>query len=164
MPRKLNLSDYQRVLLSTASQRETAMLLPLPASITAPERLANEVPPLLKHKLVEERVASRGEAVWREMDDQRLTLVITSAGCAAIGITADVAQVDEPPAPLLVTKAALVREMLVRGTGATLAELTAATGWQPHSVRAVLTGLRKKQDVEKGRRGDVTCYRIVTVR
>jgi DNA-binding transcriptional regulator PaaX len=28
--------------------------------------------------------------------------------------------------------------------GATLAELTAATGWQPHTVRAALTRLRQR--------------------
>lgn len=28
--------------------------------------------------------------------------------------------------------------------GATLDQIVAATGWQPHSARAVLTGLRKK--------------------
>lgn len=51
--------------------------------------------------------------------------------------------------------------MLRRSEGATLGEIIDQTGWQPHSVRAVLTGLRKKGHVlEKTRRDDVTCYRI----
>jgi hypothetical protein len=37
-----------------------------------------------------------------------------------------------------------------------------ATGWLPHTTRAALTGLRKKGHVlEKSKRDDATCYRIV---
>ncbi|HKX80142.1 MAG TPA: DUF3489 domain-containing protein [Novosphingobium sp.] len=37
-----------------------------------------------------------------------------------------------------------------------------ATGWLPHTTRAALTGLRKKGHViEKSKRDDVTCYRVV---
>lgn len=35
-------------------------------------------------------------------------------------------------------------KLLTRSRGATIAELAALTGWQPHSVRAHLSGLRKK--------------------
>lgn len=42
------------------------------------------------------------------------------------------------------TKSAMLREMLGRGKGASLGEICAATGWQPHSARAVISGLRKK--------------------
>ncbi len=41
------------------------------------------------------------------------------------------------------TKAANVVKLLSRPRGATGEELTLATGWQPHSVRAFLSGLRK---------------------
>ena len=41
------------------------------------------------------------------------------------------------------TKTAILRKLLSRKTGADLAALQAATGWQPHSVRAALSGLRK---------------------
>jgi predicted ArsR family transcriptional regulator len=41
------------------------------------------------------------------------------------------------------TKAAQVLKLLARSRGATLADLTAATGWQPHTVRAHLSRLRK---------------------
>jgi DNA-binding MarR family transcriptional regulator len=47
---------------------------------------------------------------------------------------------EQPPAP---TKAAQVLKLLARSRGATLADLTAATAWQPHTVRAHLTRLRK---------------------
>lgn len=42
------------------------------------------------------------------------------------------------------TKAATVERLLSRAKGATLAEIVGVTGWQPHSVRAFMTGLRKK--------------------
>lgn len=59
------------------------------------------------------------------------------------------------------SKSARVLAMLHRKEGATLAELVEATGWQPHTTRAVLTGLRKKgHGIERGKRGDVTCYQL----
>ena len=42
------------------------------------------------------------------------------------------------------TKAQTVEKMLRRPSGATLAQLQKATGWQPHSVRAAMSGLRKR--------------------
>ena len=47
------------------------------------------------------------------------------------------------PKPSRKTKTALVREMLERPDGAKLEELCKATGWQAHTVRAALSGLRK---------------------
>ena len=42
------------------------------------------------------------------------------------------------------TKTDAVLKLLERQQGATVAQLQKATGWQPHSVRAALTRLRKK--------------------
>ena len=42
-------------------------------------------------------------------------------------------------------KGAKIVEMLRRKDGATLADLTKATGWQPHSVRGFLAGNVKKK-------------------
>jgi hypothetical protein len=42
------------------------------------------------------------------------------------------------------TKQARVITLLGRDSGASLSELIAATGWQPHTTRAPLTGLRHK--------------------
>ena len=42
------------------------------------------------------------------------------------------------------SKQALIIGLLSREKGATLAEITAATGWLPHTARAALTGLRHK--------------------
>ena len=41
------------------------------------------------------------------------------------------------------TKTAILRKLLSRKAGADLAALQSATGWQPHSVRAAMSGLRK---------------------
>ena len=57
------------------------------------------------------------------------------------------------------TKIDQVIALLQLEQGATLAEIEAATGWQPHTIRAALTGLRKKgHTIERGKRDDVTCY------
>lgn len=51
--------------------------------------------------------------------------------------------------------------MLGRGKGASIDEICKATKWKPHSVRAFLTGLRKKGFVlAREQRGDEgTIYR-----
>jgi DNA-binding IclR family transcriptional regulator len=66
---------------------------------------------------------------------------------------------ENKPAPQ--TKIAQIVALLSRDSGATLTELVEATGWQPHTTRAALTGLRKKgYQLEKLKRDDLTCYRI----
>jgi hypothetical protein len=52
------------------------------------------------------------------------------------------------------TKAAMVTRILLREKGATVLEMSKATGWQPHSCRAFVTGLRKKSTIVKEQRGD----------
>lgn len=61
------------------------------------------------------------------------------------------------------TKTAIVSKLLSRPRGASLGDITAATGWQAHSIRAFLTGLRKKGvKLERGQRRDgATGYRII---
>jgi hypothetical protein len=44
----------------------------------------------------------------------------------------------------MTTKIQAVEKLVSRKSGATLEHLQDATGWQPHSVRAAITGLRKK--------------------
>ena len=60
------------------------------------------------------------------------------------------------------SKAAIVSKMLKRPKGATLAELMSATTWQAHSVRAFLSGLRKKGHVlaKEQRKSGEQIYRI----
>lgn len=60
------------------------------------------------------------------------------------------------------TKATIVSKMLKRPKGATLGELGATTTWQAHSVRAFLSGLRKKGQVlvKEQRKSGEQAYRI----
>jgi hypothetical protein len=69
------------------------------------------------------------------------------------------------PAPVVPrqTKAALLRARLAEPGGVSLAALMAATGWQAHTVRAALTGLRKAGLIlTRHREGDQTIYAIDT--
>ena len=94
---------------------------------------------------------------------QAVTECRSQAGCAAtitseteaplLGTDTPVAKLDAPgivaPAmatarPARVTKKAAISALLQRPQGVTMTELTAATGWLEHSVRAALTGLRKE--------------------
>jgi transcription initiation factor IIE alpha subunit len=60
------------------------------------------------------------------------------------------------------SKATIVTKLLTRTKGATLDEMINATGWQPHSVRAFLSGLRKKGHalVKEQRRSGEQAYRM----
>jgi hypothetical protein len=60
------------------------------------------------------------------------------------------------------TKQAIIRGLVERPDGASIAELTRATKWQAHSVRAALTGLRKAgAEVARTKDdGGTTRYRI----
>ncbi|WP_369026948.1 DUF3489 domain-containing protein [Qipengyuania sp. RANM35] len=61
------------------------------------------------------------------------------------------------------TKIDTVIALLKRKQGATLDEMVKATAWLPHSARAALTGLKKKgYSIERDKRGEVSCYRIMT--
>ena len=65
-------------------------------------------------------------------------------------------------APAPSSKKALIVALLQRPDGAAIGDLTAATGWQVHSVRAALTGLRKEgKDLARSKGdGGTTHYRL----
>ena len=68
-------------------------------------------------------------------------------------------ETDAAPRPT--SKSAAVVELLRRGDGATVDDLTDATGWQNHTARAVLTGLKKKgHTIERTKDDGVSRYRI----
>ncbi len=59
------------------------------------------------------------------------------------------------------SKAAAVLKLLSRTRGATVAELITESGWQAHTVRAHLSGLRKKHTISKEvRRSGEATYRV----
>lgn len=60
-----------------------------------------------------------------------------------------------------VTKAAKLLTLLQTGIGASLEEMVEATGWQSHTVRAAMTGLRKKGHIiEKHIEGNTTIWSV----
>ena len=176
MSRNPKLNDLQRVLLSTAAQRKDGSIFPPTESIASDkDRIHKAIPTLLKRHLIEEMPVKRGPGVWRKEGEQPIGLRLTDAGYAAIAPeeqqpksaadrTKGAATTSEKtsPAPRQRSKAEVVLRLLTRAEGATLAELVGATGWLPHTTRAALTGLRKKGHVlDKAKRGEATCYRIV---
>jgi len=60
------------------------------------------------------------------------------------------------------TKPETILKLVSRKNGASLKSLQDTTGWQPHSVRAALTGLRKKgHAIERSKDAKgVTVYRL----
>ncbi len=163
-----HLNDTQRVVLSHAAKQANASLYPLPASIGAADpRTARAIAVLTKLRLIEERETTEAGIIHRADGDLRYGLFVNATGLAAIGVS-EPGELGEatvtPPAPAQtrVSKSAAVIGLLSRETGATGPELIAATSWLPHTVRAALTGLRKKGHViERTKRDDTTCYRIV---
>ena len=58
-----------------------------------------------------------------------------------------------------------LRTMLSRKNGATVDKIQSAFGWQPHSVRAAVSGLRKAgATIEKAQTPSGTAYRLVSGR
>ena len=61
------------------------------------------------------------------------------------------------------TKIAAVEKLLHRKAGASLEQIVKTTGWQPHTARAAMTGLRQRgHAIEREKRGEVSYWRIVT--
>jgi hypothetical protein len=174
MTKSTRLSDLQLILLSNASQREHGNILPAPDTVAGDtDRIAKQIPPLLKRQLIEEAPVTDMSRAWREQDQQPMGLFITDAGRTLIVVNesgdaesspeagADAPSSQARAAPRVGSKTELVLGLLRRPEGATLAELVAATGWLPHTTRAALTGLRKKgHAIIRDKRDEATCYRI----
>lgn len=171
-----NLSDTQRILLSSASQRDSGSLLPLLASLKPGGGTSKAIAALIKRGFAAERETPDQTVILRREGDIGFGVFITPAGGAAIDVdfadetSAADSGVSEPKpvatpaprAPRASSKIAAVIAVLARADGATLSDLIAATGWLPHTTRAALTGLRKKgHTITKAKREGVTCYRIV---
>jgi hypothetical protein len=158
------LTDTQLIILSKAARREDG-------AAEVPERMnkaaaAKVGASLMVRRLMREIRAKPGLPVWRTDDDRRpISLIITRAGRDVIGVEDDTGETQPPvktrsakPSSIAATaenlptaglprsgsKQALIVAMLTKDKGATLAALVEATGWQPHTTRAAMTGLRKR--------------------
>ncbi len=63
----------------------------------------------------------------------------------------------------IATKKSTLLKLISRPKGATIDTLVKAIGWQPHSIRAALTGLRKDgHEIERSNDGKgIAVYRLV---
>ena len=156
------LSDTQLVILNTAAKRDSRLVLPFSRSLKLDKgAIAGVVKGLLTKKLIEERPATKDEKEWRTDDDGRYTLVITDAGLKALGLEPEdlPASVEQPaklgaaPKARRTSNAAKPKNsgkldgvllLVRRSNGASITDLQKATGWQPHSIRAAMTGFRKQ--------------------
>jgi Protein of unknown function (DUF3489) len=86
---------------------------------------------------------------------------LTPIAAAKSDAATDASSPSAAPKPL--SKQAQVIALLERPEGVALAAIVASTGWQPHSARAVLSGLRKDgYDINSDKRdGGERVYRIV---
>lgn len=179
-PDAAQLTDTQLAVLSSAMANNIGIavrpttLKPLPAS--------KVVASLVAKGLAREVQAKAGWPVWRTAGDGKaFSLKILKAGRTAIEEISAERTGDRPapqqlasetavaPAtvtavvPRAATKIGGVVGLLQRREGATADEMIAATGWLPHTLRAALTGLRKRgYAVERTRVGDGTAYRIAS--
>lgn len=155
-----SLNDTQRLILAAAAARADRRALPFPDSLRAPPpAVTRTVQSLIRTELLAEIPADANDAVWREDDTGgRVTLVVTLAGLAAVGVEPEegptqstaAAPVTAPPAPAEASpskrsKQDIVVALLRSSTGASIKEMEAATGWQAHSVRGFMSGALKRR-------------------
>lgn len=157
-----NLTDTQRLILNHAAARRSGAVLPLPDTLKLKGgALKATLATLTKRGLIEERQIRK-----------KPSFQITASGRAAIRRhepkgkarsrkspppSRGISDIDRPK-----TKRDRIVALLERPEGASIDDLTVATGWQAHSVRAALTGLRKRgHSVARGKHhSGATVYRI----
>jgi hypothetical protein len=162
----VKLSEAQLVMMSAAAQRKDRCLSP-PVAIKG-AALSKVSAKLAKLGLAREIEAKPGAPIWRRDDaGQGYALKLTAAGLKAIAVDEGSPDAIEPgealqpqaknsaspdegglPGRVAIpregSKLARVIDLLQRSDGATIPNLTEATGWLPHTTRAALTGLRKR--------------------
>lgn len=151
MTKTLRLTDLQRILLATAAARDNGRLYPVKDSIA--DRAADVAKALTS-------LARRGLIMGEEE-----TAIITEPGKALIDGGEDAAPLHSPATPSAavkrISKTDAVLTLLQRERGATLTDLIAATGWLPHTIRAAMTGLRRKgYAIVRGAHDGVTVWTI----
>jgi hypothetical protein len=154
------LTPTQAQILNAAAQRPGAVALPLPKGL-AGAAATMAVTKMLERGWLEEGAASlrRGDPLRRETGDGLgTTLIATETGLAAVGIEpvvvetlsglrATQARVDGAASAVQRAhgKQAMLIAMLQAAEGASMNELTAALGWQAHTVRGAMSGALKRK-------------------
>lgn len=152
----MQLTDTQRRLLEAAAKHPQKKLVDFPDNIKGGARM-KVITAMINTQLIE------------PCSDEPTVYKATQAGMQAIGISA------QPTTPVTTqaarttregTKQAVLIDLLKRPEGATLSQMTEATGWQVHTVRGAMAGaLKKKLGLEissEKRPGADRVYRIAT--
>ncbi len=175
------LTDTQLVILSLASKAEMPLGTEAFANLKAKEvALTAVINRLIKRGLLKETRVKVSEPVWRKDETGRAkALVITADGLAALGVEDGPGGAETPQSesgkkagaarndadamatPRSGTKQARLVELLNGDHGASITDLTETLGWLPHTVRAALTGLRKRgYEIERRVEDCASRYRI----
>ncbi len=126
------LTDTQReVLLAAAQHQDKEVILP--------ERLKGGAV-----QVVVEALLARG-LIEQGSESLPIRLRITEAGVQAVKSISSGVEGAEPTPLSSPSKQSIVVELLRRPQGASLDEITAATSWQKHSVRGLISGSLKKK-------------------
>jgi Protein of unknown function (DUF3489) len=121
------LGDTQRALLEAAAQHPQKKLINFPDTLKGGARI-KVLTSMHKAELIEPSTA------------EPEVYVATATGLQAIGITVQATRAKREG-----TKQAVLIELLTRAEGATLPQMTEATGWQVHTVRGAMAGALKKK-------------------
>ena len=160
------LSDTQLIILGKACERPDGAVYPLTTKLKG-GAVTKVLSSLITKGLLKEVRAKRDETIWRRDDEDRpLTLHATPAAYHALGIEQDVSAPEtaasekpkrsrvakgakategKPTRTRADSKQAQLIEMLKAPKGATIDEIVAAFGWQPHTVRGAIAGALKKK-------------------
>src|SRR5271157_5429364 len=166
----VSLTDVQLVMMSAAAQREDRCLAAPETMKGAVVGKASAK--LVKLGFAREILAKPGAPLWRRDETGRsFALKLTAAGLKVIAVEEEPQGAIEPgeasqpqllpeakngvslddvgrhaptAAPRHGSKLALMIELLRRADGASIVDLTQATGWLAHTTRAAITGLRKR--------------------
>ena len=151
----MQLTNTQRTLLEAAARHPQKKLAVFPDNLKGGARI-KVLTALLNAKMIEASIEDAG------------VFVATTDGLQAIGITTPSTTptpVQAPRATRGGTKQAVLIELLKRPDGATLPQMTEATGWQVHTVRGAMAGaLKKKLGLEitsEKQPGSDRIYRII---
>jgi hypothetical protein len=183
----VKLTDAQLVMMSAAAQREDRCLAAPEAMKAAVSKAGAK---LVKLGFACEIHAKPRTPLWRRDETGRsFALKLTAAGLKAIAVDGgpqDAIEPSEASQPQLLpeakndvslddagrraptaaprdgSKLALLIDLLRRADGATIVDLTQATGWLAHTTRAAISGLRKRGYAVTRERSDAgeSVYRI----
>lgn len=140
-------------------EAQVAVLTEIPAEVVDGAELIESVGDLAQSRFPVSRLvdiwnALHGTEPVKRFRDRQVALRRVWAALEVLPVTSAQAE----------SKQARVVALLQRPGGATMDDLTAATGWQRHSVRGVLSGVIRKKlgmAVTSAREGEQRVYRVV---